>query len=858
MPKYLYSSTLFYSGIFAAATTWDAVGKKQRREQWDRAISDLRQEIQQPVTAEGVEALEQHKKAVAVRLAEIDASHAPVGLQSSDAKVSLEGDPSSDEMLPYEQLEVLSTITRTHETPARPSISSVPGLSHRSVQSSPVHEPPDRRHDQPGVRPNTTQEQDLSYKLFGDPLNSSWGQQGLNVSDLQTPPEQSQATDDLSGIPQIYQASYKPFGASVEDEIIGYTSLRGVGPFEQETEGVGTLAGISDEDPYQGNEKQWKANEAAQGASLAPASKLLEDQPKANIQETGPTQTLEASEESLADQDVFRDVDPDRPRAKWPANTGPRLKRSLLPPQSIYAILGRQETARTKPWSQKKLANVNMSMEIFIYQLFLELHQRDLVEQATKAVPKDFAEVFVQAENALRERSDAHEQRLVALRPITSDREIENFLQHDESLEARSMDLCRYTQKQYRSNGTVQQSLNRSLRYLLNQRRHNQIVTSTLLAKIAYNLHLSSAPPGVQTYNILLLGFSVLKEHDLAARVIKSMDETKMRYNEVSFAAILDHYKNTNQPDTFIHTIKWMRGQADGPMLAHPNAWNNEKKRDLLLPKPEQPWKLLQLPYPTPYVFRAVLAGVTKFAGFDTALQMCQHLRNDGWGVSIAGFTILLKDCAERADWESGNAVWKNIIALKMLSRRRVRSVVTVEKIGMEAFAAMLRLALRCGRRDAYDEVWELARKTHPQPGLAGRIIAHVQKEEGVVIRGSTLGVEQNDGDGNRLGLDVRSVLEHGEDGDGTEDEEGRSVKNGGEPMSGYEIPSYSQDDRVSSQHRRPPDNTIPQPEVETYNANQPVAERIPLQQEQLLGHLPGGNELDDYELRERPMTLDG
>ncbi|OQO00114.1 hypothetical protein B0A48_13900 [Cryoendolithus antarcticus] len=42
---YLTSSTLWYSGIFAAAATLDAGRKVQRREKWDSAIADVKQEL---------------------------------------------------------------------------------------------------------------------------------------------------------------------------------------------------------------------------------------------------------------------------------------------------------------------------------------------------------------------------------------------------------------------------------------------------------------------------------------------------------------------------------------------------------------------------------------------------------------------------------------------------------------------------------------------------------------------------------------------------------------------------------------------------------------------------------------------
>ena len=47
MPRYWTSSTIWYSGIFAAAATLDAGVKIQRREKWDMAIAEVKQELNQ-------------------------------------------------------------------------------------------------------------------------------------------------------------------------------------------------------------------------------------------------------------------------------------------------------------------------------------------------------------------------------------------------------------------------------------------------------------------------------------------------------------------------------------------------------------------------------------------------------------------------------------------------------------------------------------------------------------------------------------------------------------------------------------------------------------------------------------------
>ncbi|KAG9722750.1 hypothetical protein KCU73_g13892, partial [Aureobasidium melanogenum] len=46
--RWALSSTFVYSGIFAAAATTDAGFKQKRREQWDRAIADIKHDLDQP------------------------------------------------------------------------------------------------------------------------------------------------------------------------------------------------------------------------------------------------------------------------------------------------------------------------------------------------------------------------------------------------------------------------------------------------------------------------------------------------------------------------------------------------------------------------------------------------------------------------------------------------------------------------------------------------------------------------------------------------------------------------------------------------------------------------------------------
>jgi hypothetical protein len=65
-----------------------------------------------------------------------------------------------------------------------------------------------------------------------------------------------------------------------------------------------------------------------------------------------------------------------------------------------------------------------------------------------------------------------------------------------------------------------------------------------LVAKICYNLLVCGVPPGIQNYNLLILGFSFLGEHNLATAVVDSfLYLSHMKPTEATYIALLHHYR---------------------------------------------------------------------------------------------------------------------------------------------------------------------------------------------------------------------------------------------------------------------------------------------------------------------------
>ena len=99
----------------------------------------------------------------------------------------------------------------------------------------------------------------------------------------------------------------------------------------------------------------------------------------------------------------------------------------------------------------------------------------------------------------------------------------------------------------------VRRELNDSLRTIFQSwEQHRQERTTHSLkskthfwvAKICHNILVASVPPGIQTYNLLILGLTRLGEHDLAQVVVKSfLDYSQMLPTQQTLVSLLHHYR---------------------------------------------------------------------------------------------------------------------------------------------------------------------------------------------------------------------------------------------------------------------------------------------------------------------------
>ncbi|AEO61728.1 hypothetical protein MYCTH_2312204 [Thermothelomyces thermophilus ATCC 42464] len=80
-------------------------------------------------------------------------------------------------------------------------------------------------------------------------------------------------------------------------------------------------------------------------------------------------------------------------------------------------------------------------------------------------------------------------------------------------------------------------------------------------AKICYNFLVCGVPPGIQNYNMLILGFSLLGEHNLSQAVVDSfLYLSHMKPSEATYLCLLHHYRLKGDIVGFQGVIKRMFG----------------------------------------------------------------------------------------------------------------------------------------------------------------------------------------------------------------------------------------------------------------------------------------------------------
>lgn len=377
----------------------------------------------------------------------------------------------------------------------------------------------------------------------------------------------------------------------------------------------------------------------------------------------------------------------------WPTNTGTRLVQRNLPPQSIYATDRQRHAGLLRRWTPKKLRMTELEMDKFILRMLLHLDDLGMRTVMPSTVPESIHPFFLAPIDELKALLVYTDSQYHVTASVDADTDVSSLPpQHQYGVTYLQDDKGEYRQ--------TARNLNSALGTLFEKRRDNNLSHAELIAKICYNLSVSSAAPTLDCWNTLLTGLMENgQDSTVAWHAINAIRHSNTRINETTMTSILKYYTAINNPVKFADFVDSMRGLNGGLACARKDITINHRGSARIYEDPAT-GKIVQKPYPTPGVFEALINGVLRFVGFDAALRVCRDMGSEGWGLSIRSLTLLLDDRASKADWETGCQVWEQIKHLRDESKAKGQA----ERLFPQTYTAMLRLCSVCNETQKFDE----------------------------------------------------------------------------------------------------------------------------------------------------------
>ncbi|KAH9224511.1 hypothetical protein DL95DRAFT_378128 [Leptodontidium sp. 2 PMI_412] len=223
-------------------------------------------------------------------------------------------------------------------------------------------------------------------------------------------------------------------------------------------------------------------------------------------------------------------------------------------------------------------------------------------------------------------------------------------------------------------------ALNRSLHTLCrNTVANDRASINLMLAKVSYNLLVSTSPPSRVTYNILLAEFIRLGKPGLAQIVVNSfMHDSELKPSRTTVRLILDHYRTKGDPHGYRSILLRMRAtRKTDPELRFDRPDMRIKKRELKdLHKPAiQEWALgsktihrnSALHEKTPRdaaVFDSQIKGCLQFQGLTAATRQIRSAFREGHHVHQDTLCSVIRACLDQANFSIGLKIIRNIISL--------------------------------------------------------------------------------------------------------------------------------------------------------------------------------------------------
>ncbi|KAI9789068.1 MAG: hypothetical protein M1835_001915 [Candelina submexicana] len=388
-----------------------------------------------------------------------------------------------------------------------------------------------------------------------------------------------------------------------------------------------------------------------------------------------------SSLETLGNHKYFRANNPTRPP---------------LPPTSIRLSMEKRRQRPTALPSLKKLKTLECSVAKLVFRLILQAHANG---ETALAVPhpgtSEGTSIYHRSEvnRELREL----EARLAILPtvPRGDEEQIEWFKKWD------SPQYPRYTLPQVLPDPEEGRERNKAIRAVLQGNIRGDLDVKTMIDRICYNLLISNTPPNVDTYNLLIIYLCRSRQNEMVGMVLDSMFESHIRPNEVTISSTLKYLTVSRNRSGFNSFVRLMQGLDGGLFLAKPDTKITSASKGRLNRLPNG--KVVQKPLYDPYIFGALIDGTLRLFGVAMAARRYRAMVRKGYLPNIVVVTSILRVCALTADWGVGGQIWQELSLAG-----HGDTLMTIEP-DERAYFWMLRLCRQCNRDDEFAAIYEKA-----------------------------------------------------------------------------------------------------------------------------------------------------
>jgi hypothetical protein len=210
-------------------------------------------------------------------------------------------------------------------------------------------------------------------------------------------------------------------------------------------------------------------------------------------------------------------------------------------------------------------------------------------------------------------------------------------------------------------------ALHHSLTTLCHQTTASKPSIDLMLAKICYNLLISTAPPSIVTYNTLLREFNRLRQPHLSQIVVDSyFQESRFKVNKVTCRLILDHYRIKQDPKGFDNIVKKMGGHSKSMRI------RRRHTDDLWIPGIKD-WALkskvilreAHLYHKMPRgaaIFDSLIHGSLEMNGIRSAVRYVRAAFREGFEVTSETLCSVINRCVQNFDHLAGISLLRAIL----------------------------------------------------------------------------------------------------------------------------------------------------------------------------------------------------